>query len=378
MNRLHRANPLSAVALAAGLVLAGCGQPAARTTLPSPVYVTTVRAGAGQDERLFTATVRARVETELGFRTGGKVAQRLVEVGDRVVAGQPLARLDAADPALAVEAAADQLKAATVDAEQSASDEGRLRRLLADGSVGAADHERQKARADAAAARVDLARRQLALARNRDAYTTLTAPYAGVVTSVRLEAGQVVAEGQPVLSLARDGEREVVADLPESLASEARGFKAQAAPWSGTGPTLDLQLRELAPLASPQGRTYRVKYAADAAPAARAALAQLPLGSTAQLRLVRPGGARTSLPPAALVKASGAAGVWAIDQTGDGLQFVAVKVLRHEADSVEVQALPQGLRVVSVGAQKLDATMKVRPLERATIEAGEQLARSQP
>lgn len=377
MNRLHR-SATSVIALAGTLALAACGRPAALPPPPSPVYVSTVGADAGRDQRLFTATVRARVETELGFRTGGKVVQRLVDVGDQVAAGQPLARLDTADHALAVEAAADQLKAARVDAEQSAADEGRLRRLLVDGAVGAADHERQKARADAAAARVDLARRQLELARHRDAYTTLTAPYAGVVTALRLEAGQVVAEGQPVLSLARDGEREVVAELPEALVSEARTFRAQAIAWGGAGPALDLQLRELAPLATPQGRTYRAKYVAAAAPAARAALAQRPLGSTAQLLLSRPGAGRSALPPAALVKASGAAGVWAIDPAGDGLQFVAVKVLRHEADVVEVQALPEGLRVVTVGAQKLDARMKVRPLERAPIEAAEQVARSQP
>ncbi|TMG96717.1 MAG: HlyD family efflux transporter periplasmic adaptor subunit [Betaproteobacteria bacterium] len=88
--------------------------------------------------------------------------------------------------------------------------------MLADGSVGSADHERQKARADAAAARLEQARRQLDLARNREGYTTLVAPYAGVVTALRFERGQVVAEGQPVLSLARDGEREIVADLPRN------------------------------------------------------------------------------------------------------------------------------------------------------------------
>ena len=244
--------------------------------------------------------------------------------------------------------------------------------------MGVADHERQKARADAAAARVDLARRQLELARNRSAYATLAAPYAGVVTALRLEAGQVVAEGQPVLSLARDGEREVVADLPETLATTARQFSAHAAPWGGSGPALDLQLRELAPVATTQGRTYRVKYAASTTAGARTGLAQLPLGSTAQLLLSRPGAARTVLPASALLKASGAAGIWAIDKAGDGLRFVTVTVLRHEADVVEVQALPEGLRVVTVGAQKLDAKMKVRPLERAPTEADEQLARSQP
>jgi RND family efflux transporter MFP subunit len=377
MNSLHRTT-VSAAALGAVLTLAGCERPAAVAAGPMSVYVTTVGNDAGAEERLFTATVRARVEAALGFRSAGKVMQRLVEVGDRVVAGQVLARLDAADHTLAANAAADQFKAAGVEAEQAASDEGRLRRLQADGSISAADHERQKARAEAASARVDLARRQFEMARNRASYADLKAPYAGVVTSMRLEAGQIVSEGHPVITLAREGEREVVADLPETLSAQARSFKARVLRWNGSGPALEVQLRELSPQAAPLSRTYRVKYAAATAPAAQA-LAQLPLGSSVQLGLARPVAARTSLAPAALVKTSGTAGVWAIDKAGTGLRFVSVQVLRHDADAVEVQALPAGLRVVSVGAHKLHAAMTVRPIERAPIEAAEEIAaRSQP
>ena len=134
----------------------------------------------------------------------------------------------------------------------------------------------------------------------------------------------------------------------------------------------------MAPQAAPHGGTYRAKYAAAATPAALA-LAQLPLGSSVQLGLARPIAPRTSLPPAALVKTSGAAGVWAIDKAGTGLRFVTVQVLRHDADAVEVRALPAGLRVVSVGAHKLHAAMTVRPIERAAIEAAAEIAaRSQP
>ena len=215
----------------AGVLLAACSRPPAPAAVVKPVFVTTVTEAASSQTRSFTSVVRARVETELGFRIGGKVDERLVEVGDVVKAGQALARLDTADYQLAVSAGSDQVQAASVDAQQAASDEARLRRLLADGSVGSADHERQKARADAAAARLDQARRQLQLARNREGYATLVAPYSGVVTALRFERGQVVTEGQPVLSLARDGEREIVADLPEEWVGRARTLAAEATPW---------------------------------------------------------------------------------------------------------------------------------------------------
>lgn len=361
---------VSLTALAAACVqLAACSDKPAPAPVVKPVFVTTVTQASSAQTRAFTSVVRARVETDLGFRTGGKVIERLVEVGDVVKAGQALARLDQADYQLAVGAAADQVQAASVDARQAASDEARFRRLLADGSVGTADHERQKARADAAAARLEQAHRQLDLARNRQGYATLVAPYAGVVTALRFERGQVVTEGQPVLSLARDGEREIVAELPEEWVGRARTLAAEATPWHDTKSPMRLVLRELSPLASAQGRTFRVRYAA--APESREQVAALPLGSTMQLRLSAPntGPATTVLPVTALVKASGSAGVWELNAKGSGLVFKPVQVVAMDDASVQVTGLSAGSRVVSVGAQKLDAGINVRAVERAP-EAG--------
>jgi RND family efflux transporter MFP subunit len=374
MNRTFSAVPHLAVALAAVAVLTtACSGPPAPPRIVKPVFVTTVTeamsAEARSQTRSFSAVVRARVETELGFRTGGKVVDRLVEVGDAVKAGQALARLDPADHRLAVNAAADQVQAAAVDAQQAASDEARLRRLLADGSVGSADHERQKARADAAAARLEQARRQLDLARNREGYATLVAPFAGVVTALRFEHGQVVAEGQPVMSVARNGEREIVADLPEDWVGRVRSFTASATPWHDKSSSLRLVVREVSPVAQAPGRTFRVRYAA--APASRAAAAALPLGSTMQLNLSAQaaGPAAAVLPVSALVKASGPPGVWVLDAKGSGLVFQAVQVVRMDDASVHVAGLAAGSRVVSVGAQKLDAGLTVRAIERAPEQA---------
>jgi RND family efflux transporter MFP subunit len=242
--------------------------------------------------------------------------------------------------------------------------------------VGTADHERQKARADAAAARLDQARRQLDLTRNRQGYATLVAPYAGLVTALRFERGQVVTEGQPVLSLARDGEREIVADLPEEWVGRARTLAAVATPWHDATSPVRLVLRELSPLASSQGRTFRVRYAAT--PESRAQVATLPLGSTMQLKLSGPytGPAAAVLPVTALVKASGSAGVWVLDAKGSGLMFKPVQVVAIDDASVQVTGLDTGSRVVSVGAQKLDAGIPVRAIERAPEANPAALAKS--
>lgn len=364
MNRTSSAFARAAI-VAAGLLLAACSEPASPPAAVRPVFVTTVQPAAAGQSRSFTSVVRPRVESDLAFRTGGKVVERLAEVGDTVKAGQVLARLDPADYQLAVKAAADQVQAVRVDAQQAASDEARLRRLLADGSVGAADHERQKARADAAAARLDQARRQLDLARNREAYAALVAPYAGVVTAIRFERGQVLPEGQPVVTLARQGEHELVVDLPEDWVGRARSLAASAAPWDEPQARLRLVLRELSPQAAAQGRTYRARYAA--APESRAQMSALPLGRTMQLTLSSPpsGPAAVSLPVSALVKGSGQEGVWVLNAKGSGLVFTPVKVVAIDEGSVRVTGLAPGSRVVSVGAQKLDAGLAVRPIERA-------------
>jgi hypothetical protein len=178
----------------------------------------------------------------------------------------------------------------------------------------------------------------------------------------------VVTEGQPVLSLARDGEREIVADLPEEWVGRARTLAAEATPWNdatnAAKAPLRLVLRELSPLASAQGRTFRVRYAA--APASRDQVAALPLGSTVQLKLSAPntGPAATVLPVTALIKASGSPGVWVLDAKGSGLVFQPVKVVSTDDASVHVTGLATGSRVVTVGAQKLDAGLTVRAIER--------------
>jgi RND family efflux transporter MFP subunit len=364
VNRIISGLSLTSLA-AASLLMTGCSEPPAPSAVVKPVFVTTVAHTASAQTRTFTSVVRSRVESDLAFRTGGKVVERLVEVGDSVKAGQVLARLDPADYQLAVKVASDQAQAASIDAQQAASDEARFRRLLADGSVGAADHERQKARADAAAVRLHQAQRQLELARNREGYAALLAPYAGVVTAIRFERGQVVPEGQAVVSLAREGDHEVVVDLPEDWVGRARSLTATAAPWNDPKVKLRLALRELSPQASAHGRTYRARYAA--ASESRAQVSALPLGSTVQLTLSAPqaGPATVSLPVSALVKGSGPEGVWVLNAKSSGLVFTPVQVVSVDEATVQVTGLTTGNRVVSVGAQKLDAGAVVRAIERA-------------
>ncbi|OYY64153.1 MAG: hypothetical protein B7Y51_04860 [Burkholderiales bacterium 28-67-8] len=354
---LRRHSRATAVVWTAAALLAGCHNAPAPVAEVRPVYVTTVRNDSGAEERRFTGSVVSRYEGDVAFRVGGKVTTRLVDLGQDVKRGQALARIDVTDYQLGADAAAEQLRAAQVDADQAASDAARFRRLLADGSMSAGDLERQQARADAAAARVQQARSQLDVARNRAVYATLVAPNDGVVTAVRFEAGQVVAEGQPVLTLARPGSLEVAVDIPESLAPQLRDHQASVRLGGSTSP---VSLRELSPSANPTTRTFRARYALTPTAAVGARL-----GSTIELRLSRGGSAAaTTLPLSAVLATQQRPTVWVVDPQVGRLVSTPVEVLSQTTETVRVRGLADGVQVVSVGAQKLDAGLAVRPVAR--------------
>jgi len=346
-----------ALAASTALLLAACSKPGATVTPPKPVRVQPVVLTAADKQESFTGAVRARVESDLAFRVGGKVIQRLVEVGQQVRAGQVIAELDAADYGLGVAAALNQQQAAAVDAEQAASDAARFARLLSEGAVSQGDVERQRARADAARERLDQARRQVELARNRAGYAVLRAPFDGVVTALRLEAGQVVSEGQPVATLAAKGEREIVIDVPESRVLATKRSTATASLWASDGARFAVALRELSPIASAATRTYRARYrvGADAPP--------MELGMTATVWLGAGGDARrpavATLPASALVHRDGRAAVWNVDANGGATTLVPVEVIAYGQDDVQVTGLATGQLVAVAGVQKLTPQMKV-------------------
>ncbi len=355
--------------LPSALLLAAC-TPATEPVAPvQAVYVTPVHHDMGEAERRLSGTVSARFESELSFRVGGKVTLRSVDVGQTVRQGQVLARLDEADLQLGLDVASEQWRASQVESEQASSDAARFRRLLTDGSVGAADLERQQARADAAVARLAQARSQLDLSRRRIGYATLTAPFDGVVTALRFEAGQVIAEAQPLITLARPSALDVVVDVPESLAPQLQSYQASARlaaqAHDGALRPLELRLRELAPTASAATRTFRARYTITAPGVSSASSAGLRLGNTVELLLSRGNAvASARLPLGAVLSVTQSPTVWVVDPNAGTLTQSPVEVLSQTNDAVRVRGLAEGALVVSVGAQKLDAAMKVRAVAR--------------
>src|SRR5215217_6081170 len=138
------------------ITLAGCNDKVAEKPVPSrPVLVATVHYEAESPERSFVGTIKPRVETDMGFRVTGKVAKRLVEVGQTVDVGQPLAALDEVDLKLQAEQAVAELNASTGVLANASAAEGRATELRSKGWSTQAQLDQAKASGDEARARLN-------------------------------------------------------------------------------------------------------------------------------------------------------------------------------------------------------------------------------
>jgi pyruvate/2-oxoglutarate dehydrogenase complex dihydrolipoamide acyltransferase (E2) component len=205
----------TALLLAGALSLLGCTKPTPTEEPIRAVKVITVGLASVQTGAEFAGEVRARVESRLGFRVGGKIVRRQAELGQRVKVGQILAQLDPQDYKLAADAGRAQVAAATTSRDLAAADFKRFKELRDQNFISSAELERREGAFKAAQAQLEQAQAQFSGQGNQAAYTTLVADVAGVVTSVDAEPGQVVAPGTPVVRIAQDGPRDVVFSVPE-------------------------------------------------------------------------------------------------------------------------------------------------------------------
>jgi RND family efflux transporter MFP subunit len=348
------------------LILAGCdapaatapASPAAAAKLERPVQVERVKFERAGANREFVGVVRARYETDLGFRVAGKIVSRLINNGDVVHAGDVIARLDPQDFVLQVESAEAELAAATSNLAQARAEAERYATLKTRGFAAVADFDRKNAARDEAEGRLERARRTLDLARNQLSYAELKADADGVITATPAEAGQVVAIGQSVARLARHGEKEAVVALPESWLGEARKSQASVQLWSDPDRRFTARLRELSPQADAATRTYAGRFTiADADDT-------VALGMTATVTLARAAdGKIAKLPLAAVLNRGSGPAVYVVDASG-ALELRDVKVAAFTEDAAFVtDGVRDGETVVTLGVQKLRAGAKVRAVD---------------
>jgi RND family efflux transporter MFP subunit len=338
-------------------LLAACGKPAVQAEAPRPVLTQTVVPGAAATRDVYSGEIRARHETDLAFRVGGKLVARAVDAGARVARGQVLARLDAADAQLAAQASAAQLASAEGDLALARAELDRHADLLAKKFISQSAFDLKQNTFNVARARVDQARSQAAITANQAGYTTLVADNDGIVVSVAADPGQVLAAGQPVLRLAYAGEKEVVINAPEGQLARFRPGQAVAiALWSDPSTVFPGRIREIAGGADPVTRTYGVRVTALNPPAS----AQL--GMTANVLFTSSEDpSLVLLPLSALARQGNDAAVWVVDPASKQVKLRAVTVGQFREDGVTItQGLHAGDVVVTAGVHKLRENQVVR------------------
>jgi RND family efflux transporter MFP subunit len=352
--------PIGKAAIAATIAswLAGCSAQTAPVEALRPVHTVELQYANARETHRYFGSVQARHEVNQAFRVAGKVLERRVDIGQTVREGDVLAVLDDTDYRLAEEAARQQREAATARERQADSDWQRMQALKHDGSVSDFDDEHAQSTLLTARAAAAAEGRKLELARNQVIYTVLRASSAGVVTSLTLEVGQVVAAGQPVIAIANEGEPEIVVDVPEAQLASFKNSRFTASLASAPDEKFELTLRELSREAAAQTRTYRARLKPTSPRA-------LSLGATATLVVEREvaGATLASIPATAITQDKGAPALWTARPAGNEpigtVQLAKVTVHGYRNDMVLVSGLPAGTLIVTAGIQKMSPGLRV-------------------
>jgi RND family efflux transporter MFP subunit len=341
------------------LALGACGDAAGPNPRVGPplVQAAAVRE-ADEGARSFTGVVAARVQSDLGFRVGGKVVARLVDTGQSVRRGQVLMRIDPTDLGLAEKGQRETVAALRARASQASADEARLQGLVEAGAISAQAYDQAKAAADGARAELAAAEASARAAGDAHGYAELKADADGVIVETLAEPGQVVAAGQAVIRLAQEGPREAAVSFPETV-RPAIG-SAATAEVAGASGAVAARLRQLSDAADPRTRTFDARFVL-AGEAARA-----PLGRTVTVTLAAGRGPGMLVPIGALHDSGSGPGVWILPPGGGGVRWRKVQIARLDSEDAVVGAgLSLGEHVVALGADQLHEGEAVRTSDQA-------------
>jgi len=356
-----RAGRRLSIILILNAVLAACQPSEEIQPIPEPVRpvrVLTVEKLPGGETVTLTGSIQAQDDVALAFRVGGQLIERNVNVGDRLRAGQVVARLDAVNERNAVDAARANLAGAMARLVEARNTVARYQPMLARGFVARAQFDRAVEARDAAQAQVDAVQAQVNTAENQLGFTTLVADGPGTVTARGAEPGEVVAAGAMIVRLARQSGRDAVFDVPARVI-EAASAEDPVTVTLSSDPrvTATGRVREVSPQADPVTRTFKVRVGLATPPEA------MRLGSTVTGAIALGGTAGIKIPTSALTATGGAPAVWTLDPASNIVALRNVDVVRYELDRVLVsQGLEPGELVVTAGVQTLRPGQEVRLL----------------
>lgn len=345
---------------------AAATRPVASEPVVRPAKVMEVAYKRRSQSLVLAGTVVPRIESNLGFRVAGKIVARSVDVGTMLKPGDLIAQLDPADYRLAVDNARAALASAEADHTRAKADYERYLNLRGSAAFTAQTLEQRQSLAATTLARVEQAKSQLASAENNLSYTELRADTEGVVTAVQAEVGQVMAQGQGVVRVARTDELEILVGVPEhrlKTVREARSASFEL--WSDQGHRYAARLRELSPSADPATRTYPARFTVIEHPEF------IGLGMTATLAFERPEvHSVAEVPLSAIFQRGTQPAVWVVDRESGTVALRAVTIARWRDDSAAIASgVKEGELIATAGVHKFEPGQKVKlvqPEQQAT------------
>jgi RND family efflux transporter MFP subunit len=355
-------HPLPRRALAATLLialLAGCSKEAPPPEDVRPVRALTLAPGGASATAEFSGDVRPRYESRLGFRVGGKISARKVDIGTSVKRGTLLMQLDPQDLRLGQAQAQANLRATQTNSDLARAELKRYQDLRSQNFVSQAVLDQKIAAARSSQASVEAARAQLSEQANQTGYASLVSDTDGVVTGIDAEVGQVVQAGTPVVRVARTDEKEVVIDELRHVG------EVRVRLWADPNRSIAGRIREVSPVADPATRTYTVKVSIPASDEVR-------LGMTAVVQLARKGvlDGQLRAPLSSLVQNKGASAVWVIENGAVKLQKVEVGGVSGN-DVLLAGGVKPGQTIVTAGVNLLKNGQKVKILTADVARRGD-------
>ena len=347
------------LALASLMLLAACGGDEETVAEPiRPVRVVTVEKREAGETVSLTGQVQAQEEVSLSFRVGGRMIERPVNVGDRVEAGQVIARIDPEPARNALQTARANLAAAMGQATRVRNDYDRQETLLAQGWTTRARYDEAQEARKSAEAQLDSAQAQLNIAEDQLGYTELVADGPGIVTARGAEPGEVVAAGRMIVQLARQGGRDAVFDVPARLIQSAPADPViSVALTSDPNVRTTGRVREVSPQADPVTRTFQIRVGLNDPPEA------MRLGSTVVGSMQLGGAGAIEIPASALTQSNRQPAVWIVDRATNTVALRNIDLERYDLARVVVaQGLETDDIVVTAGVQALRPGQQVRIL----------------
>jgi membrane fusion protein, multidrug efflux system len=339
---------------ACALLLAACSKEAPKTEDIRPVRAMVLQSSDIDVNAEFSGEVRSRVESRLGFRVGGKIISRKVDVGSVVKRGQVLMDLDPQDLKLSQAQSMAALRAAETTRDLASAELKRYQELREKNFVSQAILDAKLSAYKSAQAQVDSAQAAYRGMSNQAGYASLESDIDGVVTAVDAEVGQVVSPGTPVVRVAKTDEKEIVFGVPEDKVDTLRAITdVHVRLWASPDKAVPGKIREISPVADPFTRTYAFRVSIPAS------LSEAKLGMTALVAFAsRTPQPQIKVPLTALFHEKSATSVWVVENGVVRLVPVTVTGVSGN-DLVLGSGVKAGQTVVTAGVNLLKPGQKV-------------------